>query len=573
MLTILLIGITNLPLIANAQIGNYTCIGEWGSFGTGLGQLEYPQCICVDSSTGNVYVTDTGNNRIVEYNNDGSRMLNEFGSYGTRIGHFNNPWGNAVDSSGNIYIADQSNNRIQQFSRDGNFIKNWDFANMSDGAIQLIDPIGVAIDSSDNIYVLGFASTNWHGIINKYDRNSTYLTQWEGGGIGGDSSDWLNTPMGIATDHLGYVYVSNTEGNCINKYTNNGVIVSHFGNNTDNTEQLNFPKGLAVDSNNNIFVADSYNNCIKEFDNNGNYVTQLGSFGHEKGQFNYPSGIAIDASNKIYVLDTSNSRVEVFALPQPILPTVNFTANTTQGTAPLWVQFNDYSTNATHISFDFGDNTGGSDQVGSHIGHEFMSPGLYNVNWTAYNDNGSSSTYTLINATSLPITPVIKTPVAKFVANTTVGDNTLTVAFTDMSKNKPTNWSWNFGDKTPVVKTQNATHTYTKTGSFTVSLTVKNTAGSNTMTVYNYITVNLIKPPKASFAFAPKTGKVPLTVAFVDQSTNNPTSWSWNFGNGNTSNVQYPPIQKYTQKGVFSVSLTVANKGGSSAVIKSVTAK
>ena len=60
--------------------------------------------------------------------------------------------------------------------------------------------------------------------------------------------------------------------------------------------------------------------------------------------------------------------------------------------------------------------------------------------------------------------------------------------FIDKSTNNPASWQWNFGDKSTST-TQNPTHKYTKAGKYTVSLIVKNAAGSNTTTKPNYITV------------------------------------------------------------------------------------
>jgi len=61
---------------------------------------------------------------------------------------------------------------------------------------------------------------------------------------------------------------------------------------------------------------------------------------------------------------------------------------------------------------------------------------------------------------------------------------------------------------------------------------------------------------------SPTSGTVPLTVNFTDQSTNSPTSWSWNFGDSGTSTAQNPSHQ-YTSTGQFTVSLTATNAYGS----------
>ena len=157
-------------------------------------------------------------------------------------------------------------------------------------------------------------------------------------------------------------------------------------------------------------------------------------------------------------------------------------------------------------------------------------------------------------------------PVANFSGNPTSGTAPLTVAFTDLSTNSPTSWSWNFGDG-GTSTAQNPSHIYTSVGSKTVSLTATNAQGSDNETKTNYITVTAGQPPVAQFVGNPTSGTVPLTVNFTDQSTNNPTSWSWNFGDSGTSTAQNPSHQ-YTSTGQFTVTLTATNAYGSDPEVK-----
>jgi parallel beta-helix repeat protein len=113
-------------------------------------------------------------------------------------------------------------------------------------------------------------------------------------------------------------------------------------------------------------------------------------------------------------------------------------------------------------------------------------------------------------------------PSAKFSANVRSGYVPLRVQFTDLSENA-IGRNWNFGDGTASTA-MNPAHTYSKAGKYAVSLTVKNTAGSNTVTKSNYIVVSDSKSPVAAFSASPLSGKAPLTVKFTDKSTNSPTS-------------------------------------------------
>jgi PKD repeat protein len=77
----------------------------------------------------------------------------------------------------------------------------------------------------------------------------------------------------------------------------------------------------------------------------------------------------------------------------------------------------------------------------------------------------------------------------------------------------------------------------------------------------------LTAPPVAEFSGNPTTGQAPLTVNFTDQSTENPTGWSWTFGDGGTSTQQNPSYQ-YLDEGNYTVTLTVTGPGGSDTLTK-----
>jgi PKD repeat protein len=74
--------------------------------------------------------------------------------------------------------------------------------------------------------------------------------------------------------------------------------------------------------------------------------------------------------------------------------------------------------------------------------------------------------------------------------------------------------------------------------------------------------------PVAAFSGSPLTGTAPLTVHFTDQSTNSPTSWTWNFGDNTATSSAQNPSHTYTSAGTYSVMLTVANAAGSNTLTR-----
>jgi len=148
---------------------------------------------------------------------------------------------------------------------------------------------------------------------------------------------------------------------------------------------------------------------------------------------------------------------------------------------------------------------------------------------------------------------------ADFNGNPTSGCVPMTVAFSDASAGPVTSWSWDFGDGGSSTS-QNPTYQYNSPGNYTVTLTVTSAACNDTEVKTSYITVSDVVT--ADFYGAPTAGTAPLTVDFSDLSTGNPTSWSWNFGDGGSSMVQNPSYT-YTDEGVYTVSLTASNGCGS----------
>jgi parallel beta-helix repeat protein len=156
---------------------------------------------------------------------------------------------------------------------------------------------------------------------------------------------------------------------------------------------------------------------------------------------------------------------------------------------------------------------------------------------------------------------------ANFTANTTGGDAPLAVKFTDTSTGTPANWTWDFGDGGNSTE-QNPTHTYNAEGTYTVKLTVSNSLGSDSEEKIGYITVgSAVLAPVAEFSADQNTGNAPLTVQFKDESTNTPTSWIWDFGDGKTSTEQNPS-HTYETAGTYTVKLTATNYGGSNTTTK-----
>jgi PKD repeat protein len=238
--------------------------------------------------------------------------------------------------------------------------------------------------------------------------------------------------------------------------------------------------------------------------------------------------------------------------------TADFSASPTSGLFPLTVNFSDLST-GTGIDgwlWDFGDGSGTS--TAQNPSHTYDDPGTYTVSLTASSSDCSDS------KTETAYVTVGEAPLANFSGTPTSGTEPLTVDFTDSSTGSPTSWSWDFDDDgVEDSSSQHPSHTYNTAGTYTVTLRVENTYGYDEKSEVDYIDVNAPPPPPVSdFMGEPTTGTAPLEVQFTDLSTNSPTEWSWDFGDGGTSSAQDPQYT-YTAAGTYTVTLMASNGGES----------
>jgi PKD repeat protein len=114
----------------------------------------------------------------------------------------------------------------------------------------------------------------------------------------------------------------------------------------------------------------------------------------------------------------------------------------------------------------------------------------------------------------------------------------------------------------------NATHTFTRPGKYNISLTVANANGSNTTINPGFINVKSSEAPVADFSVNVTSGNAPLKVLFTDNSTESPTSWFWDFGNGINSKHAINATHTFTKPGVYDITLTVTNTAGSDTMKK-----
>jgi beta propeller repeat protein len=163
----------------------------------------------------------------------------------------------------------------------------------------------------------------------------------------------------------------------------------------------------------------------------------------------------------------------------------------------------------------------------------------------------------------------VECPIANFTNLTprTAVSAPYSVQFNDISYPQPNITAWNFGDGTPNFIGVDPIHTFTAMGTYDISLIVSTDYCRN-MTVKNdYVSIG--QRPVVNFVGTPTCGIMPLTVSFLDKSSGNPTSWSWDFDNDSIdeSTVQNPQFI-FTKGGSYSVNMTAINSMGQASLLK-----
>lgn len=255
---------------------------------------------------------------------------------------------------------------------------------------------------------------------------------------------------------------------------------------------------------------------------------------------------------------THTAQVNISVAPRPVPPLSNFTAQPTEGSAPLDVTFTNLSSGDQITStWDFGD--GQTQQTNeTNVTHRYEQNGTYTVTLRV-TGTGDPSTSTQ----TITVTDRVQ---AAFRWGALTDPPGLGVAFQDQSTGQIASWSWNFGDGANSNE-QNPTHNYNAAGTYTVRLRV---TGQDGVTSDAEQSVTVAEPlPEAPVANFTATIDA-LRVSFTDASTGLVDTYTWDFGDGTAGNERNP-VHDYATGGTYTVRLIVENEGGSSEVSQQIT--
>ncbi len=285
-----------------------------GSF-RGKEYLTRAACLTVDDK-GDLYFTEQSEHSLKKINEFDSVLLS-FGSEGSGIGQLDQPRGIAVDSKGQIFIADNRNSRVQVFQASGN---NKPVLSPATTRPAYVD-VSRVINAERAIIDLDYSEPNktLYALSDKNNHLIVIDTMNKVVGRKGKKSGEFSSPGAVHVDSNGKVYVADSRNNRIQVFSSSGDFEFKFGERGNKTGRFDQPGGVAVNSDDKIVVADTKNNRIELFNDQGIFLDSFGTkspTGKDMvapgGTFLGPLDLDVDSQGKLYVLDQLNNRIQVF---------------------------------------------------------------------------------------------------------------------------------------------------------------------------------------------------------------------------------------------------------------------
>jgi len=579
----------------NANTGIISTVAGNGTTGFGgdgslavTANLCYPFDIAFDRS-GNSYIADYSNHRIRKINANTGIISTIAGigdidgaiSIKDSTGYVNFPNSIAVDSLDNIYFVDPVYNLVNKLNgKTGaitKFVGNKTSVYNGDGIpasnAGLYEPTDVCIDKFGNLFIADKKNNR----IRKVTISTGIISTVAGNGIYGYEGDGglatlakLASPISVAVDGLGNLYIAEYNNHTIRKVNaSTGIISTIVGNGTNGyigdgglatLAKLALPISVAVDRLGNLYISDFNNKRIRKVNSVTGIITTIagdGKDGYEgdgaaaiNASFFYLVGIAIDESGNLNIADANNNRIR-----------------------KIW--------NNIYNNSIFGNQNicSGSD-ADSIIGYTpMLNKNSYSYRWlkSTTSANSGFSAIPLSNTKNYkPLAPAQTTWYKRCVITDSVVDTSKSVLIT--VKLKPvanfsinndsqclignsfsfTNYStnsnsqiWSFGDSSNS-SILNPIKAYNTAGNFVVKLVAKNNSDCNNDSITKNVTI--FAQPKASFIINKDSQCVNNNFIFTDTTSNTISIWNTGIGNYQTTKVAN---QSYSIAGKYTILLTV----------------
>jgi hypothetical protein len=271
-----------LGLVLPGSAAAFGQLSSFGEFGSGAGQLSAPKQMAV-APDGDLYVADSGNDRISVFAGDGSFLR-------TITGDMDEPQDVAF-GGGLVFVADKGDDRVDVFSSSGEFVRKI-------GEGEVVDPTGVAVDGS-TVYV---ADSGENRVV-RFGVTGAPLGQIE---LASPFS-----PRDVIVGGDGNLYVADFGNERVDVFTKGGGFLRSFG--ASGSGALSGPVALVLDGSAGIYVADQVDERVEHFGEAGGF---LGGFAAEPNV----AGVAAACGGNVFAVEESASVARVVRFGEPGTP-------------------------------------------------------------------------------------------------------------------------------------------------------------------------------------------------------------------------------------------------------------
>lgn len=308
----------------------------------GIDGFNTPKDLQFDQE-GNLYIVDTGNNRLVKLNQNLElvTIIDSFDNEGT-TDHFNQPEGMFITKEGTIYIADTQNSRIVKLNAEHQLLKIFNKPNLIGlAAVEEYKPQKIAVDDSERIFIVSAGSIE--GLI-QISQEGQFIRFFGGNQVKPDFFElsmrrfltkeqrekrmmFLPTEYSnVIVDNAGFLMTTtlNVSADAIKRLNSKGSNIMRHDGRTDNMygyvakEYISANSqfvDIVIDKFDNILCLDKTSAKVFEYNSFGDLLFEYGGMGSSKGLFQSPSAIE-QKDNKVFILDERNNDLTTFTLTE-----------------------------------------------------------------------------------------------------------------------------------------------------------------------------------------------------------------------------------------------------------------